>query len=129
MIGHKLIGNGPRGVIVFHGWLGDHTVFAPMFPYLDKNSYTYAFLDHRGYGLSRGIAGKHTVEEMAADGAELAAFFGMEEVQSSRSLYGGCNCRQNKSLCLRQLAVVRSISAGSSISLPGADCLGLGLIG
>lgn len=94
MIGHKLIGSGPRGVIVFHGWLGDHTVFAPMFPYLDKNSYTYAFIDHRGYGLSRALAGEHTVDEMSSDAVELAASLGWKKYNLVGHSMGGLPLQQ-----------------------------------
>ena len=50
-IGHTIIGSGSQGVLVLPGWMGDYTVFNPMLPYLDTGSFTYAFVDYRGYEL------------------------------------------------------------------------------
>jgi len=55
MVWHKAIGNGPTKVVVIHGWFWDHRVFAPIFDCLDTVSYTYAFVDIRGYGNSRHV--------------------------------------------------------------------------
>ncbi|HYE01364.1 MAG TPA: alpha/beta hydrolase [Alphaproteobacteria bacterium] len=71
-IGHTIHGSGGEGVIVLHGWFGDHTAFAPMLPYLDTDTFAYAFLDYRGYGRSRNMAGEHTMAEIAADALALA---------------------------------------------------------
>ena len=71
-IGHELHGSGPELVLVLHGWFGDHTAFSPMLPYLDTDTFTYAFMDCRGYGASRDIDGKHTMAEISADAIELA---------------------------------------------------------
>jgi pimeloyl-ACP methyl ester carboxylesterase len=71
MIGHHICGSGPRHVLVLHGWLGDHKVFEPMLPYLDGESFTYAFMDYRGYGLSREMAGRYDMAEISADAQEL----------------------------------------------------------
>lgn len=72
MIGYSSVGSGEQKIIVLHGWLGDHTVFAPMMPLLDGDTYTYVFVDYRGYGASLDITGDFTVEEIAADALELA---------------------------------------------------------
>ena len=71
-IGCELHGSGPERVLVLHGWFGDHTAFSPMLPYLDTDTFTYAFVDYRGYGASRDIDGKHTMAEISADAIELA---------------------------------------------------------
>jgi pimeloyl-ACP methyl ester carboxylesterase len=72
MVWHKTIGNGPAKIIVIHGWFTDHRVFTPVFDALDTDRHTYAFLDIRGYGLSRDIAGSFTLAEVAADTIALA---------------------------------------------------------
>lgn len=72
VIGHTVHGNGPEGVIVCHGWFGDGSDFAPLHPILDGDSFTYAFVDYRGYGRSRHLTGKYTVAEIAADVIGLA---------------------------------------------------------
>ena len=75
-IGHTLHGLGPERVIVCHGWFGDWTVFEPVLPMLDAEAFTYAFVDYRGYGKSRGIEGAYTVEEIAGDVLDLADALG-----------------------------------------------------
>lgn len=77
-IGHELIGNGPRKIIVLHGWFGDHGVWSPTYPFLDLEKFTYAFLDYRGYGASRAIEGQHTMQEISADAVALANHLGWE---------------------------------------------------
>jgi len=76
MIGHELIGTGPHRVVVLHGWFGDHRIWAPTYPFLDKEKFTYAFVDYRGYGASRAIEGEHTMKEIAADAIALAGHLG-----------------------------------------------------
>ena len=71
-IGHELIGNGPSRIIVLHGWFGDHGVWAPTYPFLDRAKFSYAFIDYRGYGASRELAGEHTMREIATDVLALA---------------------------------------------------------
>jgi pimeloyl-ACP methyl ester carboxylesterase len=71
MVWHTTIGHGPAKVVVIHGWFWDHRVFAPMFDALDTDSYTYAFIDIRGYGNSRDISGSYTIGEVAVDAIAL----------------------------------------------------------
>jgi len=66
------IGSGPEGVLVCHGWFGDHTAFAPTIPHLDTNRFSYAFLDYRGYGRNRALAGDYSMGEIAADAISVA---------------------------------------------------------
>jgi len=72
MIGYTTIGSGKEGVIVLEGWFGDYTAFNPMIPFLDTDTFTYAFMDYRGYGKSREINGNHTMQEIAQDAFDLA---------------------------------------------------------
>lgn len=76
VIGHTIHGHGPEGVIVCHGWFGDSTVFGPVFPFLDTDAMTYAFVDYRGYGKSRTVPGRYTVDEIASDVLGLADSLG-----------------------------------------------------
>jgi pimeloyl-ACP methyl ester carboxylesterase len=89
LIGHTTYGSGPEGIIVLHSWFGDHTVFAPMFPYLDTDTFTYAFIDYRGYGKSIGISGNHTMQEIAQDAITLADHLGWKKFHIIGHSMGG----------------------------------------
>jgi len=75
-VGYLLHGSGPRRVLVMHDWMGDHTNYDAVLPYLDTTAFTYAFLDLRGYGKSEHLQGAHTVEEIAGDALALADHLG-----------------------------------------------------
>lgn len=72
MIGYQLLGRGAQHVIVLEGWFGDYTVFAPMFSALDLDTFTFAFMDYRGYGCSKDQEGAYNYAEIAADVLALA---------------------------------------------------------
>ena len=76
VIGHRMFGEGPEKVIVLHGWHMDHTVFEPMFPAMDAEKFTYAFVDYRGYGLSKEMKGEHSIQEIGLDAIGLADHLG-----------------------------------------------------
>jgi pimeloyl-ACP methyl ester carboxylesterase len=89
MVWHKTVGNGPTKVVVIHGWFSDHRVFTPVFEALDTNRHTYAFLDIRGYGNSRDIAGSFTMGEVADDTIALADKLGWTEFHVIGHSMGG----------------------------------------
>ncbi|MDW5499276.1 alpha/beta hydrolase [Pseudomonas lundensis] len=67
LLNARVIGQGTRAVVMLQGWFGDHSVYQPMFPYLDTETFTYVFVDFRGYGKSRDIPGSYTTTEMVED--------------------------------------------------------------
>ena len=75
-VGHHLHGQGDRGAIVLHDWMGDASEWDQAAPYFNTESHTYAFMDVRGYGRSRDLAGQHDVAEIAADIVALADHLG-----------------------------------------------------
>jgi pimeloyl-ACP methyl ester carboxylesterase len=89
MIWHQVIGNGPTKVVVIHGWFWDHRVFSPMFDALDTNRFSYAFVDIRGYGNSRGITGDYSLSEVASDAIALADKLGWSEFHIVGHSMGG----------------------------------------
>jgi pimeloyl-ACP methyl ester carboxylesterase len=89
MVWHKTIGSGPTKVVVIHGWFWDHRVFTPIFDCLDAASYTYAFIDIRGYGGSRDVSGGYTIGEVAADAIALADELGWREFHVVGHSMGG----------------------------------------
>ena len=64
--------------MVLHGWLSDWRVFEPMLPALDPAVFSLAFMDCRGYGLSRALGGPFDIDTIAADALELASHLGWE---------------------------------------------------
>ncbi|MFJ2992472.1 alpha/beta fold hydrolase [Pandoraea sp. NPDC087047] len=66
-LGYERYGNGPTHVLVMHDWLGDHSSYAAVIPCLDGHTFTYVFVDLRGYGQSIELSGEFTVEEIASD--------------------------------------------------------------
>ncbi len=63
----KLLGYGPKRVVMMHGWLSDHHVFDTVIPYFPQSDYTLALIDYRGYGVNRALPGDFTVDEIAQD--------------------------------------------------------------
>jgi len=66
-LGFTQFGTGPEPVLVLHDWLGDHTNYDAVLPYLDGNAFTYAFVDLRGYGRSKHLTGDYSIDEIARD--------------------------------------------------------------
>ncbi|WP_020559835.1 alpha/beta fold hydrolase [Thiofilum flexile] len=75
-LGYTTIGEGAEPVLVFHSWMSDHTVWSPILPVLDGQTFTYVFPDYRGYGRSRQLKGRYTLTEIAADMIELIEHLG-----------------------------------------------------
>ncbi|MCO6179651.1 alpha/beta fold hydrolase [Ciceribacter sp. RN22] len=79
ILGHELFGSGPEKVIVFHDWMSDATNYDTVRPWLDTGTYTYAFVEVRGYGASKGLTGNYTSDEIAGDTLRLAEHLGWEK--------------------------------------------------
>lgn len=78
MLGHCRVGSGPTHCVVLHEWLGDHVNWEPTLPYFDLSKHTLVFMDLRGYGWSRGVAGKYSLDESVADVLRTAAHLKLE---------------------------------------------------
>jgi len=76
ILAHEVSGSGPDKVIVLHDWLGDRRNYDDARPYLDTQTFTYAFADLRGYGGSIRMKGAFTSAEAAADTLKLADSLG-----------------------------------------------------
>jgi len=71
-IAYKTIGAGPQRVVALHDWTTPSQTFDGIHPVLDTDTFTYAFVDLRGYGASKGIKGEYTSKEAARDVIEVA---------------------------------------------------------
>ncbi|MBL8487330.1 MAG: alpha/beta hydrolase [Rhodocyclaceae bacterium] len=69
---YEIVGRGPRKVICLHGWFGSATGWGPLVDSLDREAFTYAFMDYRGCGASQWYKGSFTMDEIAADTLALA---------------------------------------------------------
>lgn len=76
MLGHQLVGSGPRHVIALHDWLCDTSTWDAVRPLLDSTLFTWAFADLRGYGRSFDQVGAYSLQEAADDVTALAASLG-----------------------------------------------------
>lgn len=73
---YAVLGEGPEKVLVLHDWLGDRTNYEPVHPYLDTDTFQFAFVDLRGYGESMEIPGRFTSDEAARDAISVADALG-----------------------------------------------------
>ena len=72
------IGSGDRHVLAVHGWFGSARGWGSLPDFLDRSTYTYAFMDLRGYGGRQEVSGEFTMEEAAADAITLAGELGWD---------------------------------------------------
>jgi pimeloyl-ACP methyl ester carboxylesterase len=75
--------------MVLHGWFGDRGSFAGIRPYLDGDTFTYAFPDYRGYGGARDLTGEFTLAEVAGDVIALADKLGWDRFSLIGHSMGG----------------------------------------
>ncbi|MGS5089349.1 alpha/beta fold hydrolase [Hydrogenophaga sp. A37] len=73
-----LIGHGPRKVICLHGWFGHARGWGPLVYHLDKEAFSYAFLDQRGHGHRKGSGGPYNIAQIAQDALALADSLGWD---------------------------------------------------
>src|SRR6266699_3769807 len=65
-------GSGDHHVLAVHGCFGSARGWGSLPDFLARSTYTYAFMDLRGYGDRMHVAGEFTIEEAAADAIALA---------------------------------------------------------
>jgi pimeloyl-ACP methyl ester carboxylesterase len=119
------VGHGPIHVIALHGWFGDHCAFSPMFDLISPERFTYAFVDIRGYGRSRDIAGEFTIREVAADTIALADQLGWDAFHVIGHSMGG---KAAQKTAIDGGARVKSVIAITPVPAPAMpiDDAGLG---
>jgi pimeloyl-ACP methyl ester carboxylesterase len=75
---HVSIGSGDKHVLVVHGWFGSARSWGSLPDFLDRSTYTYSFMDLRGYGARKQVPGEFTIAEAAADALVLADELGWD---------------------------------------------------
>ncbi len=73
MISYNAFGSGPQKVLVMHSWFCDNSSYAPLLPFIDPNEFTFLFMDLRGYGNSKEVNGKYTLQEAVEDAIRLTS--------------------------------------------------------
>lgn len=73
---HHRVGHGPHAVLVLHGWFGDAHAFSPIEPWLCVETFSYVFMDQRGYGGMQAARGDYSIARVAADALALADTLG-----------------------------------------------------
>jgi pimeloyl-ACP methyl ester carboxylesterase len=68
----NLVGNGRHKIICLNGWFGHAGGWGPMVDHLDRDDFSYAFMDYRGYGARKGSGGPYTMQQIADDVLALA---------------------------------------------------------
>lgn len=85
------LGTGPRKVLALHGWFGGAENWGPFADVLDRDRFTYVFMDQRGYGGSRHLAGRYTLDEIAQDALAIADDLGWERFSLLGHSMGGAS--------------------------------------
>ncbi|MHC5257357.1 alpha/beta fold hydrolase [Streptomyces sp. UC4497] len=88
-IPHRLIGSGDHKVLVLHDWFGTSAGWGSFLDYLDGDTFSYAFLDYRGYGDRKDVTGAYTLAEIADDALALADELGWEQFSLVGHSMGG----------------------------------------
>ncbi|MER5873777.1 alpha/beta hydrolase [Streptomyces sp. NPDC002044] len=93
-IAHRRIGTGPVRVIVLHDWFGTCATWGSVLDHLDPEGFSYVFLDYRGYGDRRDVAGRYSLAEIADDVLELADQLGWDTFSLLGHSMGGKAAQQ-----------------------------------
>jgi esterase len=76
--GYHIIGSGSHKVMMLHGWLTDAASWSQFWEHSDQETFTWVFMDARGYGLSKGRHGSYSMQEIAQDALDVAESLGWE---------------------------------------------------
>ena len=114
-VAHEVHGNGPQHVVVMHDWMSTLRSYDDVRPYLDTERFSYAFMDHRGYGGSRGMSGTNSLREASQDVVDLADHLGWDRfdlVGHSMSAMVAQRVVLDARRRVRSLIAVTPVSAG-----------------
>jgi pimeloyl-ACP methyl ester carboxylesterase len=83
------VGSGDHHVLAVHGWFGSARGWGALPDYLDRSTYTYVFMDLRGYGDRKQVSGEFSMAEAAADAIALAGELGWDRFSVVGHSMGG----------------------------------------
>ncbi|MCT2591514.1 alpha/beta hydrolase [Streptomyces sp. N2-109] len=93
-IAHRMTGSGNHKVLVLHDWFGTSAGWGSFLDCLDGDTFSYAFLDYRGYGDRQDVTGAYTLAEIADDALALADEIGWERFSLVGHSMGGKAAQQ-----------------------------------
>jgi pimeloyl-ACP methyl ester carboxylesterase len=76
--GYVTVGSGDHHVLAVHGWFGSARGWGSLPDWLDRDAYTWAFMDLRGYGDRQDVDGQFTIDEAATDALAVADDLGWD---------------------------------------------------
>ncbi len=83
------VGSGDHRVLAIHGWFGSARGWGSLPEFLDRSAYTYVFMNLRGYGDRKDVAGQFTVDEVAGDALAVADDLGWDRFSVLGHSMGG----------------------------------------
>lgn len=112
----KLVGHGPKKVLLFPGLLGTRDAFDEMLRYADLDAFQYAVVEYRGYGHARSDVGLLTLREAVIDAVRLVEYLGW-----ARAAVGGHSLG---ALVAQMLAVALPNRVNAIVSIAGLSANG-----
>lgn len=112
----KVVGHGPRKVLLFPGLLGTREAFDEMLRYADLDNFQYAIAEYRGYGNARGEKGLLTLREIVIDTVRFVEFLGWDKFTVSGHSIGA--------LVAQMVAVALPARVETIISIAGLSAQG-----
>jgi pimeloyl-ACP methyl ester carboxylesterase len=73
-----VVGTGPNRVLALHGWFGSSDGWGHFLDYVDREQFSYALVDYRGYGRRRDVTGEYTITEIGNDVLAMADALGWD---------------------------------------------------
>ncbi len=111
------VGQGPHPVLVLHGWFGDAHAFEPIEPWLSRDHFSYIFMDCRGYGGMRDVAGQYSIDEIARDALSLADALQLEAFSVAGHSMGG--------MAIERIALLAPQRVRSMLAIAPVPCGGI----
>jgi pimeloyl-ACP methyl ester carboxylesterase len=115
MTSYLTVGSGDHHVLAVHGWFGSARGWGSLPEWIDRSAYTWVFMNLRGYGERRDVAGEFTNDEVAADALAVADDLGWDRfsvVGHSMGAKMGHRLLLNAPDRVRALVGIASVPAG-----------------
>lgn len=89
-----VVGTGPNRVLALHGWFGSSEGWGHFLDYVDREKFSYALVDYRGYGRRKDETGEYTIDEIGTDVLAMADALGWTSFNLLGHSMGGLAIQQ-----------------------------------